>query len=869
MPERDLRRLYERALASTSTGVAISDMRQPGQPIVYCNRAFETITGYPSHEVLGRNCRFLQGEETDPATVAQLRAAIAAGEECQVILKNYRRDGTPFWNELTISPIRDEQGTLTHYVGVQNDITQRRQDEEVRRLMQFTVERAADAAFFIDADARITYANQAACRLLNYERDQLIGLTIPDIAPDYSLAAWQTHWQTLRQQGSLTFEAENRTRDGRPIPVEITANYLEFNGQAYNCAFTRDISDRQRAAAELRRNEALYRLLASNIPNGVVLLFDRDYRYLLAEGAGMNTLGLSKELVEGRTLCDVFPTAICEQFAPAYRRALEAGETTVCENDFAGRDFLVHIVPVRDADGQISGGMATAQDITEQKQTERELRSLASRQRLASEIAQRIRQSLDLQSVLTAAVEEVRQLLQTDRVVLYRFEPDWRGKIVVESVGDRWQPTVGAQVEDECFRSTHVPLYQQGRVRAINDIYNVGLNPCHVQLLERFQVRANLVVPVLQGTHLWGLLIVHHCQGPRDWQRDEVTLLQELSLQLGIAIQQAALFEQVEAELQERSRAETALRQSEAQLRDQAETLAAALTELQQTQAQLIQSEKMSSLGQLVAGIAHEINNPVSFIQGNITFACEYASGLLELLALYQEEYPEPADAIAEKAEDVDAEYIASDFPRLLESMQGGAERIRDIVLSLRNFSRLDEADSKAVDLHVGLESTLTVLDSQLTAGGQPIRLERDYGDLPELECYPGLLNQVFMNLLLNAIEALQALPTDQLPAGGPAIAVTTAVLPNNRVAIRIRDNGPGIAPEVQAQMFNPFFTTKPIGEGKGLGLSASYQIVTKQHGGTMSCVSTPGSGAEFTVELPSRRHQLAPAPALQAPRSA
>ncbi len=849
--DQELLRLYERALASTSTGITISDLRWPEQPIVYCNRAFEAITGYTRREVLGQNCRFLQGEDTDPAAVAQVRAAIAAGEECCVTLKNYRKDGTPFWNELTISPIYDGQGRLTHYIGLQNDVTQRRQDEEVRRLMEFSVERAADAAFFIDAEARITYANQAACRLLGYTRAELTRLTIPDIAPGHTLAAWRQHWQELRQQGALTFEAQNQARDGSLIPVEITANYIEFNGRAYNCAFTRDISDRKQAEIELRRNEARYRLLARNLPNGVVLLFDRTYRYLLAEGGGLAAAGLSKELVEGRTLEEVFPPEVVAFFTPIYQAAMAVGKTTTCEYHFQGQDFLVHVTPVLDGEEQITGGMVMTQDITAQKQTERELRSLADRQRLASEIAQRIRQSLDLPSVLTAAVEEVRQLLQTDRVVLYRFDPDWQGEIVVESVGDRWRPTVGARVQDECFRTTHVPLYQQGRVRAIDDIYNAGLEACHVRLLESFQVRANLVVPVQQGETLWGLLIVHHCQGPRPWLADEIKLLQELTVQLGIAIQQAALFAQVEAELQERSRAEAALRQSETQLREQATQLTATLTELQRTQAQLIQSETMSSLGQLVAGIAHEINNPISFIQGNLTYASEYTQGLLDLLALYQHHYPNPDPAITAKASDLDADYIAADFPKLLDSMRSGAERIRDLIRSLRTFSRLDEAEQKSVDLHDNLDSILAVLQSQLEGSQSVIRVERHYSDLPPVDCYPGALNQAVMNLLLNAIEALRR-PEAQTQQGfEPTITITTAAVGANRVAIRIRDNGPGIPPDVQAQMFNPFFTTKPIGQGKGLGLSVSYQIVTEQHQGQLTCTSTPGQGTEFSLEIP------------------
>ncbi len=300
--------------------------------------------------------------------------------------------------------------------------------------------------------------------------------------------------------------------------------------------------------------------------------------------------------------------------------------------------------------------------------------------------------------------------------------------------------------------------------------------------------------------------------------------------------------------------AEEALRQSERQLRFKNQQLEQTLHQLRQTQAQLIQNEKMVSLGQLIAGIAHEINNPVSFIYGNINYAREYAFELLHLVQLYIKHYPEPVPEIQDQIEAINLDFLTVDFPRLLESMNKGANRIRKIVLSLRNFSRLDEAERKQVNIHEGIDSALFILQHRLKQ--QPshpeIQVCKDYGQLPLVECYPSQLNQVFMHLLNNALDALeeQGSREDAL-IQNPQIWICTEVQDNNRVVIRIADNGPGIPADVKKRIFDPFFTTKPVGASTGLGLSISHSIVVEKHGGQLTCISTLGQGAEFVIELP------------------
>jgi len=305
----------------------------------------------------------------------------------------------------------------------------------------------------------------------------------------------------------------------------------------------------------------------------------------------------------------------------------------------------------------------------------------------------------------------------------------------------------------------------------------------------------------------------------------------------------------------------TALEKSKEELEDRVEErtteLKNALRELQRTQSQVIQSEKMSSLGQLVAGVAHEINNPVNFIHGNLAHVQEYTQDLLALVQLYQQYNSNPAPEIQIAVEDMDLEFLQSDLPKMLSSMKVGTNRIRQIVLSLRNFSRTDEAEFKSVDIHEGIDSTLMILQHRLKAKPEQPEIEviKDYGNLPLIECYAGQLNQVFMNILVNAIDALEesnALRTYQEIKDNPSqIRIRTSVVNSTWLEVAIADNGVGISQEFKQRIFEPFFTTKPVGKGTGMGMSISYQIVTVKHGGKLECFSTPGKGTEFIIQVP------------------
>jgi signal transduction histidine kinase len=326
------------------------------------------------------------------------------------------------------------------------------------------------------------------------------------------------------------------------------------------------------------------------------------------------------------------------------------------------------------------------------------------------------------------------------------------------------------------------------------------------------------------------------------WTEAEVRLAIAISERMAGAAKQHRLYQDVRS-----------LNASlEKQVSDRTAELSQTLEHLKQAQAQLVQSEKMSSLGQLVAGIAHEINNPVNFITGNLTHVRQYTEALVEAFKLYQQQYPAPPQAIQAVLQAVDLEFVEQDLPKLFSSLEVGTTRIRDIVLSLRNFSRLDQAEVKSVDIQEGIDGALLILQHRFQASG--ILLTRQYSELPIVECFAGQLNQVFMSLIGNAIEAIETrLQQDAAldkPAIEPAITIQTQVLDTDLIQIAIQDNGCGIDPTLRSKLFDPFFTTKPVGKGTGLGLSISYQIV-QQHGGKLWCQSELNQGTTFYITIP------------------
>ena len=921
--------LLERAIAASSNGIVITDNTRPDNPIIYCNPAFEKMTGYSRSEVIGRNCRFLQSTDADSEEARQkIRNALRLEQECHVILKNYRKDGTYFWNELAISPVRDSSGRLTHFVGVQTDITDRKQAEEALKESEeryrLLAENSTDLISRHTSEGIYLYASPASHALLGYKPEEMVGRSAYEFFHPEDLEALQKiHFNTLNSREIYTISYRIRRKDSTYIWFETTCHSIwDLDSQTVQqlVAVSRDITERKLTEASLWERSRLSILEAEvgaalggggtisailnlcteamvqhlDATGAAIWTFNQEVKQLelqASSGVGMGDWRhfwnpeegrrkkeegrrkREKRTGKGEEETEQFLSPIAQNgVGVAYPQGLalqgtkeslntqnsctpEAFPITyplIVEERLVGVMALIASKPVTEGVREVLGwvGLAIAVAIDRVKARE-ELNS--RREGLLFRLASQIRDSLDLDTILGTAVNEIRSLLQIDQCHFLWYLPGGTHQLsfaVTHEAGNPNSKTSSGgsgrllDYPPEQVKLLAVKIRDRQTVR-IDDIeIDTDLDPEIRAFLRSAEISSQLLLPLETRSGQMGAVVCNHYSGRREWKDSEVELLHAVVDQLAIAIDQAELYAQTRA--------------AALAAQTQAFHLSDALQNLQQKEAQLIQNEKMSSLGQMVAGVAHEINNPVNFIYGNLTYCEDYVKDILQVLHIYQKHYPNPIPEVEELAADIDLDFIVEDLPKILSSMEMGAERIRQIVLSLRNFSRLDEAEMKPVDIHEGIESTLLILHNRLKSKGKNsgVEIVKEFGILPKVECYAGQLNQVFMNVIGNGIDALENQPEPRI------VTIITGVMageefsqsafPNPEyVVIRIRDSGPGISDKVKNRLFDPFFTTKPVGKGTGLGLSISYQIVVEKHGGIFKCISEPGHGAEFWIQIP------------------
>ncbi len=727
---------------------------------------------------------------------------------------------------------RDEAGNPIRFIGLFNDISERKANETILAELTARLQQAQDVArigywSFDLLTEKITWSETVF---------EIFGMSPEDSEPTFSEHLEQIHPDYRDEFQKRLTEASFGKPQNFDIAIVLPQGDIRYvnsrvqlesqDGQVLRMFGTvMDISDRKLAELELER--------FFTVGLDLLCIADLDGNFRRLNRAWETTLGYGLNELEGQPFLGfVHP----DDVAPTLAAISDLGNFSDVNrfvNRYRDKQGNYHSIEWLAAPhGDLI--YAAARDITARLETEATLQALVSRTQLLNAISDEIRNSLDLNTILQNAVNAIAAELEVDictfgwynpqstppiwQVVNERKDasiPSWLGSYPWEEF-----PTLFEHILDDC-------------------LYTLDVNTSQDEALTKFcqdaGIKLYLALPVHTGSGQIGGFEMGRIDSDRPWGTAEIDLLKNIANQVAIAIQQAQLYTESQQKTQE---------------------LEQAYRDLQETQVQLIQAEKMSSLGQLVGGVAHEINNPVSFIYGNLTHIADYTQDLLQLVDVYQQNYGTSEPAIADCIAEIDLDFIIDDCPKTINSMKLGAERIRDIVKSLRTFSRLDESDFKAVNLHDNLESTLLILQNRLNGrGGTPaIQVFKDYGDLPKIACYSGLLNQVFMNILINGIDAIEEkrnrLPVETQSDCQGSLRLRTR-LENGMVSISIQDNGTGMSPEVCSKIFNPFFTTKPIGTGTGMGLSTSYQIVTQNHKGHLYCTSEVGQGSVFVIQLP------------------
>jgi two-component system, NtrC family, sensor kinase len=843
---------YRRILETASEGIWMFDS---DSKTTFANDRIAEMLGYTVEEMLGRSLFDFIDEESRmiAATyVERRRQGIPERHD----FKFRRKDGSNLWAIVSARPILDAAGQFVGVLRMITDISDRKRAEEVlqerEQFLRSIYEGVENSIFVVDVLASensavtieeseatqeqiLTPAYEFRYRGLNLAHERLTGIrseqwrgrTPQDILPPPVAAAVSERYAACIRAGTTISYEECLPFQGKDTWWITTLTPLrDGQGRIYRLIGTSiNINDRKQAEEALRESERRFRAIFDSMFQFIGLL-KPDGTLLEANQTALEFAGLQLADVTGRPFWEIRWWSLSLQTQERLKAAIAlaaAGEFVRYEVDVLGAGDRVvtidfSIKPFKDESGQVVLLIPEGRDISDKKQAEKALR----------ESEQRFRATFAQAAVGIAHVNLEGQFLRINQKFcsLVGYTHD---EMLVRTLQDITHP------DDLDADLDFVRQMLSGQIQMYS-------------LEKRYITR--------RGEIVWVNLTVSLRRRSSGEPKYFILVVQDIS---------------------DKKHAEEALRHSESELRAKNQELQQTLRQLQQTQAQLIQNEKMASLGQMVAGIAHEINNPISFIYGNVSYAQQYAYDLLNLVQLYGKHYSDPVPEIQNELSALDLNFLEQDFPKLLHSMQEGANRIREIVLSLRNFSRLDEADLKKVNIHEGIDNTLLILQHRLKEHSyhREIQVRKEYGLLPLVECYAGPLNQVFMNLFSNAIDALEHQPAPRVITISTSVGMREkgnqeaaeqhrelhSITPKpscspQYIVIRIADNGPGIPEEVKKHIFDPFFTTKPVGVGTGLGLSISHSIVVEKHSGQLACISTPGQGTEFIIELPVQQTQ-------------